>query len=64
MDGTMKDWDGDPVYCRVENGTLIGEVRDEDRKILDRMPVLCGRRKCSRSGWQETELVAVATLCP
>jgi hypothetical protein len=27
FDGTLKDWDGDPVYWRVENGTLVGEVR-------------------------------------
>lgn len=29
FDGTLKDWDGDPVYWRVENGTLIGEVRPD-----------------------------------
>ena len=29
FDGTLKDWDGDPVYWKVENGTLIGEVRPE-----------------------------------
>lgn len=27
--GTLKDWDGDPAYWRVENGTLIGEVRPD-----------------------------------
>lgn len=26
FDGTLKDWDGDPQYWRVENGVLIGEV--------------------------------------
>jgi len=29
FDGTLKDWDGDPVYWRVEDGVLIGEVRPE-----------------------------------
>ena len=29
FDGTLKDWDGDPVYWRVENQTLIGEVRPD-----------------------------------
>ena len=29
FDGTLKDWDGDPVYWRVENCTLIGEVRPD-----------------------------------
>ena len=29
FDGTLKDWDGDPVYWKAENGTLIGEVRPE-----------------------------------
>jgi hypothetical protein len=29
FDGTLKDWDGDPVYWRVENGMLIGEVRPD-----------------------------------
>jgi hypothetical protein len=27
FDGTFKDWDGDPVYWRVENSSLVGEVR-------------------------------------
>lgn len=26
FDGTLKDWDGDPVYWKAENNTLIGEV--------------------------------------
>jgi Domain of Unknown Function (DUF1080) len=26
FDGTLKNWDGDPQYWRVENGTLVGEV--------------------------------------
>lgn len=34
FDGTMKDWDGDPIYWRVENGTLTGEVRPDT--LLDR----------------------------
>lgn len=29
FDGTLKDWDGDPVYWRVENGVLVGEVKPE-----------------------------------
>lgn len=29
FDGTLNDWDGDPVYWRVENGMLIGEVRPD-----------------------------------
>ncbi len=29
FDGTLKDWDGDPVYWRAENGTLVGEVKPE-----------------------------------
>ncbi len=29
FDGTLKDWDGDPVYWHVENETLIGEVRPD-----------------------------------
>jgi hypothetical protein len=29
FDGTLKDWDGDPVYWKAENGILIGEVRPE-----------------------------------
>jgi hypothetical protein len=29
FDGTLKNWDGDPVYWRVENGTLVGEVRPD-----------------------------------
>lgn len=29
FDGTLKDWDGDPVYWKAENGTLIGEVKPE-----------------------------------
>ena len=29
FDGTLKDWDGDPVYWRVENGVLTGEVRPD-----------------------------------
>lgn len=29
FDGTLKDWDGDPVYWRVENGILTGEVKPE-----------------------------------
>ena len=27
FDGTLKDWVGDPVYWKAENGTLVGEVR-------------------------------------
>jgi hypothetical protein len=29
FDGTLKDWDGDPVYWKAENGVLIGEVTPE-----------------------------------
>ena len=29
FDGTLKDWEGDPVYWRVENQTLVGEVRPD-----------------------------------
>lgn len=29
FDGTLKEWDGDPVYWKAENGTLVGEVRPE-----------------------------------
>lgn len=29
FDGTLKDWDGYPVYWKTENGTLVGEVRPE-----------------------------------
>ncbi|HUH47369.1 MAG TPA: DUF1080 domain-containing protein [Arenibacter sp.] len=31
---TLKDWEGDPVYWRVEDGKLVGEVTPET--ILDR----------------------------
>lgn len=26
FDGTLKDWEGDPVYWKAENDTLVGEV--------------------------------------
>jgi len=29
FDGTLKDWDGDPVYWKAEDGVLIGEVRPD-----------------------------------
>ena len=29
FDGTLKDWEGDPVYWKAENGTLVGEVRPD-----------------------------------
>lgn len=29
FDGTLKDWEGDPTYWRVENGVLTGEVRPD-----------------------------------
>ena len=29
FDGTLKNWDGDPVYWKAENNTLIGEVRPD-----------------------------------
>ena len=29
FDGTLKDWDGDPLYWKAENGTLVGEVRPD-----------------------------------
>lgn len=29
FDGTLKDWDGDPVYWKAENGVLVGEVRPD-----------------------------------
>jgi len=30
FDGTLKDWEGDPGYWRVENGSLVGEVRADN----------------------------------
>ncbi len=30
FDGTLKNWDGDPEYWKVENGVLIGEVRPDN----------------------------------
>lgn len=29
FDGTLKGWEGDPVYWKAEGGTLVGEVRPE-----------------------------------
>lgn len=29
FDGTLKNWDGDPVYWKAENDVLIGEVRPD-----------------------------------
>jgi hypothetical protein len=29
FDGTLRDWEGDPVYWKVENKTLVGEVTPE-----------------------------------
>lgn len=29
FDGTLKNWDGDPVYWKAENGVLVGEVRPD-----------------------------------
>lgn len=29
FDGTLKQWEGDPVYWRVENGSIVGEVKPE-----------------------------------
>ena len=29
FDGTLKGWEGDPVYWKAENGVLIGEVRPD-----------------------------------
>jgi hypothetical protein len=29
FDGTLKGWEGDPVYWRAEGGVLIGEVKPE-----------------------------------
>jgi Domain of Unknown Function (DUF1080) len=29
FDGTLKNWDGDPLYWKAENNTLIGEVRPD-----------------------------------
>ena len=29
FDGTLKDWDGDPVYWKAEDGLLVGEVRPD-----------------------------------
>lgn len=29
FDGTLKDWEGDSVYWKAENGMLVGEVRPE-----------------------------------
>lgn len=30
FDGTLKNWDGDPDYWKVENGVLVGEVRPDN----------------------------------
>ena len=30
FDGTLKHWDGDPVYWKAENDMLIGEVRPDN----------------------------------
>jgi hypothetical protein len=30
FDGTLKDWEGDPEYWKAENGTLVGEVRQDN----------------------------------
>jgi hypothetical protein len=30
FDGTLKNWDGDPQYWRVENGILVGEVTPDN----------------------------------
>jgi Domain of Unknown Function (DUF1080) len=29
FDGTLKHWEGDPVYWKAENGTLVGEVKPD-----------------------------------
>ncbi len=29
FDGTLKDWEGDPVYWKVENGELVGTITPE-----------------------------------
>jgi hypothetical protein len=29
FDGTLKNWEGDPVYWKAENGSLVGEVRPD-----------------------------------
>jgi hypothetical protein len=29
FDGTLKNWEGDPTYWKVENGILVGEVTPE-----------------------------------
>jgi hypothetical protein len=30
FDGSMKDWDGDPTFWRVENNTIVGETTKEN----------------------------------
>ncbi len=30
FDGTLKGWEGDPEYWKAENGTLVGEVREDN----------------------------------
>lgn len=30
FDGSLKNWEGDPEYWKVENGVLIGEVRPDN----------------------------------
>ncbi|MFO0283882.1 MAG: DUF1080 domain-containing protein, partial [Acidobacteriota bacterium] len=30
FDGTLKNWDGDPAFWRVENNTIVGETTTEN----------------------------------
>jgi len=27
---TLKGWDGDPTYWRVEDGSMVGEIKPDD----------------------------------
>jgi Domain of Unknown Function (DUF1080) len=41
FDGTLKQWEGDPAYWKVENGCIVGEVKPET--ILQRNSFLIWR---------------------
>lgn len=42
FDGTLKDWDGDPVYWKAENDTLVGEVRPDTLLKQNSFVIWCG----------------------
>jgi broad specificity phosphatase PhoE len=58
FDGTMKDWDGDPVYWRIENGSLIGEVRPDT--LLKRNTFI--KKMVRKENWNEAHIVAHGNL--